>query len=77
MFIVCHKVCNMWSTVNIALFNGNGDWRRMKVEIDSHRAEVQRDEALQNFIEAQETLEDYQKKAKDKTRKVKLLNNWY
>lgn len=49
----------------------------MKVEIDSHRAEVQRDEALQNFIEAQETLEDYQKKAKDKTRKVKLLNNWY
>ncbi|XP_048774009.2 coiled-coil domain-containing protein 18-like isoform X2 [Ostrea edulis] len=33
-------------------------------------AEVQRDEALQNFIEAQETLEDYQKKAKDKTRKL-------
>lgn len=42
----------------------------------NYRAEVQRDEALQNFIDAQETLEDYQRKAKDKTRKVNAKNNF-
>ena len=38
------------------------------------RAEVQREEALQNFIDAQETLEDYQRKAKDKARKVNIYH---
>lgn len=34
------------------------------------RAESQRDEALSNLIDSQETLEEYQKKTKDKVKKV-------
>ena len=34
------------------------------------RLETQRDEALQNFLEAQDTLEDFQKKTKERLKQV-------
>ena len=34
------------------------------------RLESQRDEALQNFLEAQDTLEDFQKKTKERLKQV-------
>ena len=45
------------------------------IYIYNFRADSQRDEALQNLLESQETLEDYQKKTQERIRKVRTKVN--
>jgi predicted nucleic acid-binding Zn-ribbon protein len=47
------------------------------IYIYNFRADSQRDEALQNLLESQETLEDYQKKTQERIRKVRTKVNEY
>ena len=47
------------------------------IYIYDFRADSQRDEALQNLLESQETLEDYQKKTQERIRKVRTKVNEY